>query len=238
MDSGRKARRALEEYEIDALVDDSYDRRKKRHCDSGSEIVRYCGRESCVRIFGVVFPRHSYPIDAFSFKQLDSCRWCLDMAIFVGTSYEQVTEMCIFLFNQFVLPPEKALAVYVQSPGSAFQYCGGISNVCPSAMITLLWPKHGGKKQLTALDAPPLNASIGVSLEDLSTLPALNIRQYYHVEKVALKIGENFFHFMQSCSKAAQDGRIIVPLNLLDQWFVRFKDKASKDPDYLKQFQV
>ncbi|KAI5073260.1 hypothetical protein GOP47_0011273 [Adiantum capillus-veneris] len=118
-------------------------------------------------MFGVLFPGRSFPMDASSFAQIDSTHWVLDMNLFVGEAYDQVKEMCLFLLNEYSLPPEKALAVYVQSPGSAFQYCGAVQRACPSAVLPLLWPSPGsGQMQIMAPDAAPLTAKIGLSVED------------------------------------------------------------------------
>ncbi len=57
-----------------------------------------------------------------------------------GEAYDQVKEMCIFLLNELALPAGKALAVYVQSPGSQYEYRGAVHSACPSAVFPLLWP--------------------------------------------------------------------------------------------------
>ncbi|EFJ06994.1 hypothetical protein SELMODRAFT_134406 [Selaginella moellendorffii] len=186
-------------------------------------------------MFGVVFPNRSFPMDAASFQQIDIAHWVLDMSVFLGEGYEEVKEMCIFLLNELSLPPEKALAVYVQSPGSQFQYCGAVHKACPSAVVTLLWPKPGGQMQIMASETQPLTAKIGLAVEDLVSLPALNVGNYKKVEDLALKVGENLFNFMQSfCSQ--ENGRMVVPLDILEKWFKKFQDKAKKDPEYLKRF--
>ena len=121
-------------------------------------------------MFGVVFPDRSFPMDISAFSQIDTFHWILDMNTFVGDSYDQVREICIFLLNNFSLPPDKALAVYVQSPGSPFICCGAITLALPSAILSLLWPGPGagdrGQLQMAAA-APPASAKIGMSMEEL-----------------------------------------------------------------------
>lgn len=208
---------------------------KARREDLGF-ISKFCSTESnCSRMFGVLFPARSFPMDASAFAQIDPTHWVLDMNHFVGEAYDQVKEMCIFLLNEFSLPPEKALAVYVQSPGSPFQYCGAVHRGCPSAVLSLLWPSPGGQMQIMAPDAGPLSAKIGLSVEDVVSLPALNVGQQRRVEALAMKVGENLFNFMQSfCTTDAN--KLVVPMDILDQWFKKFQDKAQRDPEYIKNF--
>ncbi|ERN11037.1 uncharacterized protein LOC18439221 [Amborella trichopoda] len=188
-------------------------------------------------MFGVLFPNRSYPMDISSFAQIDTFHWILDMNTFVGEAYDQIREMCIFLLNGLSLPPDKALAVYIQSPGSAFEYCGAIYTGCPSAVLALQWPEPGGQMQLSSADSPPLSAKIGVSVEDLASLPALNVGHQRRIEQLAMKVGENLFNFMQSfCS--VDGNRLVVPMDILDRWFKKFQEKAKRDPEYLKSFML
>ncbi|KAK9902356.1 hypothetical protein M0R45_001595 [Rubus argutus] len=166
-------------------------------------------------MFGVVFPNRSFPMDITSFSQIDTFHWILDMNTFVGEAYDQVREMCIFLLNGFQLPADKALAVYIQSPGSAFFFCGAVTVARPSAVLALPWPEPGGQLQLTA-DAAPLSAKIGVSVEDLATLPSLDVTAEKRIERLAMKL--------------------VVPMDILDRWFKKFQERAKRDPEYLKGF--
>lgn len=144
--------------------------------------------------------------------------------------------MCIFLLSETVLPPDKALAVYVQAPASSWEYRGAVFVGCPSANLPLLWPKPGQIPFTVEQGQQPIPAAqIGVSVEDISTLPSLNVGTTKRIEELALKVGENLFNFMQSfCS--LQGDKLIVPTNILDQWFKKFQDRAKKDPDYINRF--
>nr|ABK25938.1 unknown [Picea sitchensis] len=187
-------------------------------------------------MFGVVFPNRSFPMDLSCFTQIDSFHWILDMNTFVGEAYDQIKEMCIFLLNEFSLPPDKVLAVYVQSPGSEFKYCGAVYRACPSAVLTLCWPEPGGQMQLTS-DSVPLTAKIGVSIEDLNAIPALNVGHQQRIEQLAMKVGENLFNFMQSfCTM--DSNKLVVPTDILDRWFKKFQERAKRDPEYLKSFVI
>nr|GMD21194.1 protein OPI10 homolog [Ipomoea batatas] len=185
-------------------------------------------------MFGVVFPNRSFPMDISSFTQIDTTHWLLDMNTFVGEAYDSIREVCIFLLNNFTLPPDKALAVYIQSPGSPFLFCGAVTLSRPSAVLSLPWPEPGGELQLTA-DATPLSAKIGVSVEELATLPSLDVAAEKKIERLAMKVGENLFNFMQSFC-GVDGSKLIVPMDILDRWFKKFQERAKRDPEYLKGF--
>ncbi|KAJ9187780.1 hypothetical protein P3X46_003200 [Hevea brasiliensis] len=188
-------------------------------------------------MFGVVFPNRSFPMDISTFSQIDTFHWILDMNTFVGEAYDQIREVCIFLLNSFSLPPEKALAVYIQSPGSPFQFCGAVTLSRPSAVLSLNWPEPGGQLQLTAADSAPLSAKIGVSVEDLASLPSLDIAAEKRIERLAMKVGENLFNYMQSFC-GVDGSKLIVPMDILDRWFKKFQERAKRDPEYLKGFDL
>lgn len=154
------------------------------------------------------------------------------MNYFVGEKFDQVKEMCIFLLNDKSLIPTKALAVYVQAPGSTFQYRGAVHIGCPSANLALLWPI--APHSLTS-NQPISSAQIGVSVEDLATLPALNVGSQSKIEQIARKVGENLFNYMMSfCT--VYNNQLLVPKDVFDQWFMKFQEKVKKDPEYLNKF--
>ncbi|KAK7276192.1 hypothetical protein RIF29_17327 [Crotalaria pallida] len=190
-------------------------------------------------MFGVVFPNRSFPLDISTFAQIDTFHWLLDMNTFVGEAYDQVREVCIFLLNSYTLPPDKALAVYIQSPGSPFVFVGAVTISRPSAVLSLPWPEpgvpgDGGNLQLTA-DSQPLSAKIGVSVEDLASLPSLDVVAEKRIERLAMKVGENLFNFMQSFC-GVDGSKLVVPMDILDRWFKKFQERAKRDPEYLKGF--
>ncbi|KAJ9703071.1 hypothetical protein PVL29_004724 [Vitis rotundifolia] len=188
-------------------------------------------------MFGVVFPNRSFPMDISTFSQIDTFHWILDMNTFVGEAYDQVRELCIFLLNSFTLPADKALAVYIQSPGSPFLFCGAVTLSRPSAVLSLPWPEpgSGGEMRLTASGDAPLSAKIGVSVEDLAALPSLDVAAEKRIERLAMKVGENLFNFMQSFC-GVDGSKLVVPMDILDRWFKKFSERAKRDPEYLKGF--
>ncbi|KAI0498950.1 hypothetical protein KFK09_019848 [Dendrobium nobile] len=189
-------------------------------------------------MFGVVFPDRSFPMDISAFSQIDPLHWLLDMNTFVGAAYYEVREMCIFLLNAALLPPEKALAVYVQVPGQPFLFCGAVHNARPSAVLSLPWPDPAdiADSAAGAIQVAGAAAKIGVSVEDLAALPpVVDAGAEKRIERLALRVGENLFNFMQSFC-GVDGSRLVVPMDILDRWFKKFQEKAKRDPTYLKGF--
>ncbi len=156
--------------------------------------------------------------------------------VVAGEAYDQVTEMCIYLLNELSIPPHKAVAVYIQSPYSTFQFRGAVYSSCPSAVLPLLWP-NSSQMHLTESASPPITAKIGLAIEDLATLPTLNVGHCRKIEEVAMNVGQNLFNFMQpSCS--VQGTQLAVPRGLFEQWFKRFEERSKRDSEYLKHVLV
>ncbi|RWW15633.1 hypothetical protein BHE74_00030843 [Ensete ventricosum] len=193
-------------------------------------------------MFGVVFPERSYPMDASAFAQIDPLHWVLDMASFVGDAYRDVKEVCVFLLPAAAasFPPGKALAVYVQPPGHPFLFCGAVHPARPSAVLALPWPDlaEDAVAAVGALQVAGASAKIGVSVEDLASLPTVaDAGAEKRAERLALKVGENLFNFMQSFC-GVDGSRLVVPMDILDRWFKKFQERAKKDPSYLKNFSL
>ncbi|KAI4993557.1 hypothetical protein ZWY2020_007870 [Hordeum vulgare] len=125
------------------------------------------------------------------------------------------------------LPPGKAVAVYYQAAANRpFAFLGALGPARPSATFQL--PEAGDEPE------PPAGpAKLGVAVEDAAALPTPPDEQ--RAERVALRVGENLFNFMQSFC-AADGGKLVVPTDILDRWFRKFQERAKKDPTYLKSF--
>lgn len=90
---------------------------------------------------------------------------------------------------------------------------------------------------MTAPDSAAPSAKIGVSVEDLVALPSLDVAAEKKIERMALKVGENLFNFMQSFC-GVDGSKLVVPMDILDRWFKKFQEKAKRDSDFLKGFAV
>lgn len=84
-------------------------------------------------------------------------------------------------------------------------------------------------------DAAPLSAKIGVSVEDAAALQSVDVAAERKIERLAMKVGENLFNFMQSFC-GVDGSKLVVPMDILDRWFKKFQEKAKRDPGFLKSF--
>ncbi|KAI4369746.1 hypothetical protein MLD38_018159 [Melastoma candidum] len=68
-----------------------------------------------------------------------------------------------------------------------------------------------------------LPAKIGVSVQELATLPSLDVAAEHRIERMVMRVGENLFSFMQSF--CGRDGsKLVVPM--VDRWFKKFKERC------------
>uniref|UniRef100_R7W7W8 Hikeshi-like C-terminal domain-containing protein n=1 Tax=Aegilops tauschii TaxID=37682 RepID=R7W7W8_AEGTA len=139
-------------------------------------------------MFGVVFPDHTFPLDATAFAQVAPASWLLDLSTLSLPSAPRSAVVFLLPPAAAALPPGKAVAVYYQAVA--------------------------GERDAAALPSPP---------------------DEQRAERVALRVGENLFNFMQSFC-AADGGKLVVPTDILDRWFRKFQERAKKDPTYLKSF--
>eukprot|EP00899_Mesostigma_viride_P007261 jgi/Mesvir1/16536/Mv10080-RA.1 len=169
-------------------------------------------------IFGVVFPGSSFLLDSTRFTPVDAQHFRLDLAPYVGFAFDQIKDLCIFLLSDQVLPPEFALAVYVQAPGTEWQYRGFIANGKPSASIPLRWP-------IPSADVPQHmgSAQIGISLEPVQQVAAMEISGPDPVrEAFAKQVALDLFRYMESFAVPGGD-HLMVPTNIIDRWFIKFQ---------------
>ncbi|KAG6532124.1 hypothetical protein ZIOFF_005962 [Zingiber officinale] len=184
-------------------------------------------------------------MDASTFAQIDPLHWILDMNSLVGDAYRDVRELCVFLLLAVAssFPPSKALAVYFQPPGHPFLFCGAVHPARPSALLSLPWPDPSEEPPIPDPNPNPLqlalaSAKIGVSVEGLASLPPVAYTSAEKkAERLALRVGENLFNFMQSFC-GIDGSRLVVPMDILDRWFKKFQERARKDPNYLKDFSL
>ncbi|BFI25384.1 protein Hikeshi [Marchantia polymorpha subsp. ruderalis] len=233
----RRKKRAIsiEQSEPNAMAVEAADSRSMAIEPSHIElqIPTFVGNEVAgSTVFGFLFPNRSFPLNASNCCRVNSHAWELDMTIFVGEAYSKVEEICIYLLNEKSLPADKAVAVYVQAPGSSFQYCGAVYQNCPSAVLALMWPD--ANHRLLPSSSNNSSAKIGISVEDLSSLPVINMGVQKNIEGLALKMWEKLFNIMSGCT--IEGDKLMVPKHLVDRRFQQFKDRSKKDPEYLKSF--
>ncbi|MFS7910059.1 putative OPI10 family protein [Helianthus anomalus] len=97
------------------------------------------------------------------------------------------------------------------------------------------FPGGDGANNPTAPDAAPLSTKIGVSVDDLASLSSLDVAAEKKIERLAMKVGDNLFNFMQSF--CGVDGtKLVAPMDILNRWFKKFQERAKRNPKYLKGF--
>ncbi|XP_042415323.1 uncharacterized protein LOC122004514 [Zingiber officinale] len=184
-----------------------------------------------------------FPMDASAFAQIDLLHWILDMNSLVSDAYRDVRKLCVFLLPVAAssFPPGKALTVYFQPLGHPFLFCDAVHPARTSSLLSLPWPDPSEEPPIPDPNPNPLqlaltSAKIGISVEDLASLPPVAYAvAEKKVERLALRVGENLFNFMQSFC-GIDGSRLVVPMDILDRWFKKFQERARKDPSYLKDF--
>ncbi|CAH1412379.1 unnamed protein product [Lactuca virosa] len=157
---------------------------------------------------------------------------------FAGEAYDSIHQLCIFLLNSFNLPPDKALVVHILSHDFPFQFVGVVTVTHHSAIFSLIWPDLGGEelqKELTTLNVSTLSEKIGIFVEHLASLLSLDMASEKRIDRLAVKVGENLFNFIQSFY-GVDGSKLTVPMDILDRWFKKFQEWAKRDPEYLKGF--
>lgn len=89
-----------------------------------------------------------------------------------------------------------------------------------------------------AIDAGSTNSFPGVSLEPVAELQAKESAKMGAREDFAKRVAYNLFRFIESFGGKFNNDQIVVPNNILDQWFIRFQEKFRRDPDFLSRQDV
>ncbi|XP_042422209.1 protein OPI10 homolog [Zingiber officinale] len=170
-------------------------------------------------------------MDASAFAQIDPLHWILDMNSLISDAYRDVRKLYVFLLPVAAssFPPGKALTVYFQPLGHPFLFCGAVHPARPSALLSLSWPGPSKEPPIPDPNPNPLqlaltSAKIGISVEDLASLPPVAYAvAEKKAERLALRVGENLFNFMQSFY-GIDGSRLVVPMDILDRWFKKFQE--------------
>jgi protein Hikeshi len=175
-------------------------------------------------MFGVVFPDYTFPLDATAFAQVAPNSCLLDLSTLSLAAAPRSAVAFLLPPGAAALPPGKAVAVYFQAAANRpFAFLGALGPARPSASFPL--PEE---------PEPPVGpAKLGVAVGDAAALPPPPDER--RAQRVALRLGENLFNFMQSFC-GADGGKLVVPTDILDRWFRKFQERAKKDPTYLKSF--
>eukprot|EP00210_Caulerpa_lentillifera_P001762 g1692.t1 len=173
-------------------------------------------------LFGVVFVRHTGVIWNDNFICVDPSHWILS----VGDKFPDlvsVRDICLFLGSPNLLPPDKALSLYVKNQND-WLYRGHINNSHTSEVFPLQWPDVAVQNR---------DAQIGICVEALSEV---NSREEFIVGskgEFAKRVAMNLYTFMGSFQTTQNGNQLIVPANCFERWYTRFQEKFKRDPDFL-----
>ncbi|OAY82682.1 hypothetical protein ACMD2_16834 [Ananas comosus] len=173
-------------------------------------------------MFGVVFPERSYPIDASAFAQIGPLHWVLDVGALAPSPSPSTPS-----------PP----AAPSPSAAPSTPPAPPPSSPSPGPRTTTPTPPPIPRRPLNGGGGGG-GAKIGVAVEDAAALPPATAAEEAagrRAERVAMRVGENLFNYMQSFC-GVDGSRLVVPMDILDRWFRKFQERARKDPSYLKTF--
>ena len=91
-------------------------------------------------LFGIVFVGKSVAIGDEAFTRVDATHWTLDLRPLVGAAWADCKEACLFS-TAGVLDSSNALALYVTSNGSPWEYRGCVTTARPSDVLNLMVKK-------------------------------------------------------------------------------------------------
>lgn len=181
-------------------------------------------------LFGAVFVKKSFVIPSTSFHRADATHWTLDMRACVGDrqSVHDVRDVCLFIPDANLLDASSALALYVQAGDSPWEYRGCVSNANPSEVFPLQWPRSPDGSLYP-------DATVGVSVENAADVAEKERMALGSKETFAKRVATDLFRYMESfqAATAISAEHMVVPMNVLDRWFIKFQDKFKRDPDFL-----
>eukprot|EP00793_Prasinoderma_coloniale_P000478 PRCOL_00005463-RA len=146
-----------------------------------------------------------------------------------------VPTACVFLSDASTLPAgsDLALSLYVQSPGTEWEWRGAVTADAPSKLIQLRWPPADWTR------APQgTSCKLGLTLEPRGSGPDAQAsaagadareaaRQAGQVQ-FARQVGIDLLRYVSSfMGDGAQVGA------LLERWWARFETKYQRDPHFL-----
>ena len=194
------------------------------------KVVRKRSRESINRaifldnrkMFGLVIP--GLP-SVTEFPQIAANQWAIDLP-----NPASINNLTFFITGP--LPQDCAAALSCSFPPdyTSLEFIGAVATEFPSDIFNTGWALNPDKASCSAV-------RLVISLESISTIAPLveqrktrDIRQIY-AKKVAL----NLFRFMESFNQnTGQYGEyMMVPMDILDKWFLKFEHKFKFDPNFV-----
>jgi hypothetical protein len=171
-----------------------------------------------------------------------------------------VNEIVFFLLPGFSLPVDHGALIYwqiqVPSPivptpfstmaiasvgatsATGYELLGSVTMEVPSGVYQTGWSEN---EQVTDLlyrsTGTAVIVNIGISIEPITNVR--NVMQSIAHRNtpavrlfVAEKIAADLFNFMRSFDTGGNAGHMVVPINIFDRWFTRFRNRFSRDPNF------
>jgi hypothetical protein len=160
-------------------------------------------------LFGIIFVRRSFVISSDRFTQVDATHWVLDLAALVGPAFVDVRDVCLFVPDGGLLPPDAGLSLHVRAGAGDWEYRGCVSNATPSDVFPTAWPLGEGA---------PLSAFVGVTVEPLAELLNREATAVASRREYAKRVALDLFRFMQSFPSSPRGDTLLVPSNVLELW--------------------
>ncbi|KAL4794546.1 hypothetical protein BDV19DRAFT_193280 [Aspergillus venezuelensis] len=163
------------------------------------------------------------------------------------------SEIVVFFLPGTVLPQDTAAAIYIQYPGSEFQFIGALANEKPSSILRVQPPAGSDgignttmatlgisieAVQVVAPQLAELEASQGGSNSASTQLVRQTPQQRGITTKVlAQRIIGNAFNFLASFagSDPSGKGQEVVPLKAFQDWWTKFERRVTVDPTFLER---
>ena len=159
-----------------------------------------------------------------------------------------VSDVVLFLLPNVPLPPNHGVLCYWQLTSSdnvnttGFELLGALIPDEPSRIFYTGFGEHEQLIEITASGAA-VALTIGLSLEPLSNIDnilassglssAAGADRRQNRLWIAQKIGSDLFRFMRSFDTgAAGPGNLVVPSNIFDRWFERFRNRLQRNPNF------
>lgn len=160
-------------------------------------------------LFGIIFVRRSFVISSDRFTQVDATHWVLDLAALVGPAFVDVRDVCLFVPDGGLLPPDAGLSLHVRAGAGDWEYRGCVSNATPSDVFPTAWPLGEGA---------PLSAHVGVTVEPLAELLNREATAVASRREYAKRVALDLFRFMESFPSSPRGDTLLVPSNVLELW--------------------
>ena len=182
-------------------------------------------------VFSLCFLGSSFPIPSSSFTQVDATHSALDCFTALGpVPLSKLKDVCLFLSTPNSITQDAALGLYIKMLDGEWAYRGCIHAGHPSSAMSLSWPVSEDQLDI------PLNAGvamIGIALEPLAECAAKEVSELGSREEFAKRVGWDLFRFMESFQTVAMGDKLVVPSDVIDQWFLKFQARFRLDPSFL-----